>query len=214
MSDTELNIENTFLVVRPRRTGNLRSVNTLPLNLTSSADQSRCVKISRLPLDLKRDEIRANFDYAESIFIPFDLLKRNHHHGVAILTFASQAAAILFMQDEYFHKISCNNSLHFFSVEWGNRSRVQPSKSSSAIEVLEKVFVGGLKREIDESIIREYFAKFGVIKSVEIIKDNRSGRSKGFAFLEFAFPVNSDLLCQSHCLRDKRISVRPYFYSL
>jgi hypothetical protein len=212
MSEAEFDIENTFIVVRSRR-GSLRSVNTLPLNWTApSAGESRCVKICGLPLDLTRTEIRSNFDYAECVYIPFDLMKRNKHHGVAILTFTSHAVALLFMRDETCHQMFFGETWHFFSVDWGKdfKTLVEDSRCPEGVS---KIFVGGLEHEIDQDQVTDYFAKFGVIKTVEIIRDKRSGRSKGFAFVEFAFPASPEFLQQTHTLADKPISVKRYHYS-
>jgi len=52
------------------------------------------------------------------------------------------------------------------------------------------VFVGGLRESEDAVHITEeelatYFAKFGVIESVSINRDDRTQRGRGFAFVKF-----------------------------
>lgn len=46
------------------------------------------------------------------------------------------------------------------------------------------IYVGNLSRQAGESELRELFAQFGDIKSVKIIKDQFSGESRGFAFVD------------------------------
>jgi RNA recognition motif-containing protein len=46
------------------------------------------------------------------------------------------------------------------------------------------IYVGNLDYEVTEGDIRKEFEAFGEVSSVSIIKDNYSGRSKGFAFVE------------------------------
>lgn len=46
------------------------------------------------------------------------------------------------------------------------------------------IYVGNLAYEVTESDIRTEFEAFGEVTSVAIIKDNYSGQSKGFAFVE------------------------------
>lgn len=46
------------------------------------------------------------------------------------------------------------------------------------------IYVGNLNYKVTEEEINELFADFGEVKSVNIIRDNASGRSKGFAFVE------------------------------
>jgi cold-inducible RNA-binding protein len=46
------------------------------------------------------------------------------------------------------------------------------------------IYVGNLTYETTEEELREEFAAFGDVTSVNIIKDKFSGQSKGFAFVE------------------------------
>jgi RNA recognition motif-containing protein len=47
-----------------------------------------------------------------------------------------------------------------------------------------KIYVGNLNYRSTEDEIQQLFSDFGDVKSVQIIKDKMSGRSKGFAFVE------------------------------
>ena len=46
------------------------------------------------------------------------------------------------------------------------------------------IYVGNLSYEVTEEDLQKAFEGFGQIESVKIIKDNYSGRSKGFGFVE------------------------------
>jgi RNA recognition motif-containing protein len=46
------------------------------------------------------------------------------------------------------------------------------------------IYVGNLSRQAGENELRALFAQFGEVKSVKIIKDQFSGESRGFAFVE------------------------------
>ncbi len=48
------------------------------------------------------------------------------------------------------------------------------------------IYVGNLSRQAGETELRKLFSEFGEVKSVKIIKDNLSGESRGFAFVEMA----------------------------
>jgi RNA recognition motif-containing protein len=48
------------------------------------------------------------------------------------------------------------------------------------------IYVGNLSYEVTEDDLQEAFEEFGQIESVKIIKDNYSGRSKGFGFVEMS----------------------------
>ncbi|MBL6722639.1 MAG: RNA-binding protein [Candidatus Margulisbacteria bacterium] len=46
------------------------------------------------------------------------------------------------------------------------------------------LYIGNLSYEVEEDDLREAFQPFGEIKSVKVIKDRETGRSKGFGFVE------------------------------
>lgn len=47
-----------------------------------------------------------------------------------------------------------------------------------------KLYVGNLSYDTTEESLRTHFSQAGVVKSVTLIKDRATGRSKGFAFVE------------------------------
>ena len=47
-----------------------------------------------------------------------------------------------------------------------------------------KLYVGNLSYDTTETDLQTLFAQAGTVKSVALIKDRDSGRSKGFAFIE------------------------------
>ena len=49
-----------------------------------------------------------------------------------------------------------------------------------------KLYVGNISWGMEESNLSEAFGNFGEVKSVKIIKDRDTGRSKGFGFVEMA----------------------------
>ncbi len=51
-----------------------------------------------------------------------------------------------------------------------------------------KLYVGNLSYNTSEDDLRDLFSQAGNVKSVALIKDRETGRSKGFAFVE----MNSD----------------------
>ena len=46
------------------------------------------------------------------------------------------------------------------------------------------IYVGNLSYKVTEEDLREAFKVFGEVDTVKIIKDNYTGRSKGFGFVE------------------------------
>lgn len=60
------------------------------------------------------------------------------------------------------------------------------SDQNDNMENKKKLFVGNLPWSMTEDSIRELFSEFGEITQVSLITDRMTGRSKGFAFVEFA----------------------------
>jgi RNA recognition motif-containing protein len=47
-----------------------------------------------------------------------------------------------------------------------------------------KLYVGNLNENIQERELKNAFREFGKVTQVEIIRDNNTGRSKGFGYIE------------------------------
>jgi RNA recognition motif-containing protein len=52
------------------------------------------------------------------------------------------------------------------------------------------LYVGNLSQDVTEEDLREAFGAFGEVSSAKVIKDNFSGASRGFGFVEM--PNNSE----------------------
>lgn len=52
--------------------------------------------------------------------------------------------------------------------------------------MVRKIYVGNLSYQTTEDTLRDMFAEFGEVRSVNVITDRYTGRSKGFAFVEMA----------------------------
>ncbi|XP_055963329.1 heterogeneous nuclear ribonucleoprotein A1-like [Sorex fumeus] len=61
----------------------------------------------------------------------------------------------------------------------------EDSQMPGAHLTVRKIFVGGIKEDINERHLREYFQRFGNIEMIEIITDQDSGKRRGFAFVTF-----------------------------
>ena len=66
------------------------------------------------------------------------------------------------------------------------------------------LFAYNLNLKAEEKDIFDFFSKAGKIVDVRIIRDRNSGRSKGFAYIEFANRVRVLCLESQECLRIRK----------
>jgi RNA recognition motif-containing protein len=55
-----------------------------------------------------------------------------------------------------------------------------------------RLFVGNLSYQTMENDLQEYFAQAGAVTSVNLMLDKVTGKSRGFAFIEFATPEEAN----------------------
>jgi RNA recognition motif-containing protein len=73
-----------------------------------------------------------------------------------------------------------------------------------------KIYVGNLDYKVYEEELKTFFAKFGKIDEVRLIKNTRTGRSKGFAFITFSAAQDAAQALSGHgqTLKGRSLVVR------
>ena len=54
-----------------------------------------------------------------------------------------------------------------------------------------RLFIGNLSFQTAENDLQDYFAQAGAVASVNLMVDKMTGRSRGFAFVEYATPEDA-----------------------
>ena len=68
------------------------------------------------------------------------------------------------------------------------------------------IFIGNLSYNVTEGDLRQAFEAFGQVTSATVIKDEQSGRSKGFGFVEM--PVQTEAQSAIEVLNGKALKGR------
>ena len=72
-----------------------------------------------------------------------------------------------------------------------------------------KLYVGNLPDSVIEQDLSDKFAAFGTVKSVKLITDRGTGRTRGFGFIEMASETEAQAAIDSFNGTDCR-NVRPF----
>jgi hypothetical protein len=76
---------------------------------------------------------------------------------------------------------------------------------------LSTLYVGNLPYKATEEIVKEHFETFGYVKSVRLMKDKRTGKRKGFGFVEVGAPEAEAMIQKLNDseFQERTIKVRP-----
>jgi heterogeneous nuclear ribonucleoprotein A1/A3 len=76
--------------------------------------------------------------------------------------------------------------------------------------VCNKIFVGGLRRDITEDQLKEYFNQYGVVTECVLMKDKATGFSRGFGFVTFddTDTVDKVIVARPHNILDSKADVK------
>jgi hypothetical protein len=73
------------------------------------------------------------------------------------------------------------------------------------------LYVGNLPYRANEQIVKEHFETFGYVRSVRLMKDKRTGKRKGFGFVEVAAQEADAMIKKLNDseFQERTIKVRP-----
>ncbi|KAM9310949.1 heterogeneous nuclear ribonucleoprotein A0 [Gastrophryne carolinensis] len=158
-------------------------------------DTSQLCKLFIGGLNLQTTEagLRNHFEgfgtLTDCVVVVNPLTKRSRCFGFVTYSCAEEADAAVAAAP---HVLDGNN------VELKRAVSREDSAKPGAHAKVKKLFVGGLKADIEEEHLSDHFSQFGPLEKVEIISDKGTGKKRGFGFVYF----------QNHDAADKAAVVK------
>jgi len=165
----------------------------MPYNYGNEEEQSRKLFIGGISLDTTDDGLNAYFSQYGKITdcVVIRDQNTNRSKGFGFVTYETEEEADKCMADR-------PHSLDGRTIDPKRAvSREESSKPGAHVQV-KKVYVNGIKDGLNESMLRQFFEKFGSIVSIDIPVD-RDQKPRGFGFITFDdFDVTDKLVAKRH----------------
>jgi hypothetical protein len=97
----------------------------------------------------------------------------------------------------------------------GKREKKKKKKKKQLLEreaqLCTKLFIGGLGQDTDAQQLLDYFHSIGnPVLRADILQDAKTGRSRGFGFVEFPLDFDDSYLHGEHVIDGEVCTARPY----
>ncbi|XP_070959379.1 heterogeneous nuclear ribonucleoprotein A0-like [Oncorhynchus clarkii lewisi] len=79
-----------------------------------------------------------------------------------------------------------------------------------ALAKVKKIFIGGLKDDIEDDHLNDYFSQFGAIEKAEVISDKQTLKKRGFGFVYFEDNDSADkaVVLKFHTINGHKVEVK------
>ncbi|XP_076005321.1 heterogeneous nuclear ribonucleoprotein A0-like [Genypterus blacodes] len=86
----------------------------------------------------------------------------------------------------------------------------EDANKPEALAKVKKIFVGGLKDDIEEEHMAEFFSQYGEVEKAEVISDKETGKKRGFGFIHFCDHDAADkaVVVKYHTLNGHKVEVK------
>lgn len=86
----------------------------------------------------------------------------------------------------------------------------EDANKPEALAKVKKIFVGGLKDDIEVEHLTEYFSRFGEVEKAEVISEKETGKKRGFGFVYFTDHDAADkaVVVKFHTVNNHKVEVK------
>ena len=137
----------------------------------------------------------------DCVVMKFRDTKRSRGFGFVTFT---EASVVDDIQNQRPHTIDGSK------VETKRATPKEESGGRGTDSSVKKVFIGGLKDEVTDELMKEYFEQFGTVINVEQMTVKGTGKKRGFGFAEFTDydAVDKMLMKGNHVINGCRVDVK------
>lgn len=168
-------------------------------------DQLCKLFVGGLNVQTTNDGLRAHFEQyghlTDCVVVQNDQLQRSRCFGFVTYSTPEEADAAMAARP---HVVDGKN------VELKRAVAREDAGKPEALAKVKKIFVGGLKEDIEEQTLTEYFSQFGTIEKSEVITDKDTGKKRGFGFVHFEDNDSADkaVVLKFHTINGHKVEVK------
>ncbi|XP_045082015.1 heterogeneous nuclear ribonucleoprotein A0-like [Coregonus clupeaformis] len=151
------------------------------------------------------DGLRKHFEQygqlTDCVVVQNQQLQRSRCFGFVTYATADEAEAAMSARP---HALDGNN------VELKRAVAREDAGKPEALAKVKKIFIGGLKEDIEDEHLNDYFSQFGTIEKAEVISDNQTGKKRGFGFVYFEDYDSADkaVVLKFHNINGHKVEVK------
>ncbi|KAF7661611.1 hypothetical protein LDENG_00256660 [Lucifuga dentata] len=168
-------------------------------------DQLCKLFVGGLNVDTDDEGLRKHFEQfgtlTDCVVVVNKQLQRSRCFGFVTFSTQEEADAAVGARP---HTIDCS------TVEVKRAVPREDANKPEALAKVKKIFVGGLKDDIEEEHMVDYFSQYGQIEKTEVVSDNKTGKKRGFGFVTFTDHDAADkaVVVKYHTISGHKVEVK------
>ncbi len=174
-------------------------------NDMSAMEQLCKLFVGGLNVQTTNDGLRAHFEQygklTDCVVVQNDQLQRSRCFGFVTYSTGEEADAAMAARP---HVVDGK------TVELKRAVAREDAGKPEALAKVKKIFIGGLKEDIEENTLTDYFSQFGMIEKSEVITDKDTGKKRGFGFVHFEDNDSADkaVVLKFHMINGHKVEVK------
>ncbi|KAJ8254991.1 hypothetical protein GJAV_G00199680 [Gymnothorax javanicus] len=161
--------------------------------------------VGGLNVQTTNDGLRQHFEQygqlTDCVVVQNQQLQRSRCFGFVTYSTAEEADAAMAARP---HVVDGNN------VELKRAVAREDAGKPEALAKVKKIFIGGLKDDVNDEHLHEYFSQYGAIEKAEVISDKQTGKKRGFGFVYFEDNDSADkaVVLKYHNINGHKVEVK------